>query len=118
MLKFTERKVVEVYDWDKLVEKTYGKPYNFQQQEDCQARGTRELTVPDDSEDFENDTLPYKINGDEMGVSFKAWLETPVDKYEHLFWIRNFYPDLQTIANDLHARGLIEAGEYSIDIDW
>lgn len=36
----------------------------------------------------------------------------------NLFWERNFYPNLQTVANDLHKKGLIEAGEYSIRIDW
>lgn len=68
-----------------------------------------------------------KVNGDEMGVSFKAWLERnpsqelPDDKNSwslELFWGRNFYPDVQMVANDLHAKGLIEAGDYVIDIDW
>ncbi len=36
----------------------------------------------------------------------------------NLFCERNFYPDLHTIANDLYERGLIEAGEYVINIDW
>jgi len=35
-----------------------------------------------------------------------------------MFFERNFYPNLQTLANDLHQKGLIEAGEYSIRIDW
>lgn len=35
-----------------------------------------------------------------------------------MFYDRNFYPDLQTVANDLHKKGLIEAGEYIIEIDW
>ena len=29
-----------------------------------------------------------------------------------------FYPNFQMIANDLHEKGLLPAGEYSIDIDW
>lgn len=36
----------------------------------------------------------------------------------NMFWERNFYPDLQTVANDLYKKGLIEAGEYTINIDW
>ena len=36
----------------------------------------------------------------------------------NMFWERNFYPDLQTIANDLHKKGLVEAGNYAIEIDW
>ena len=35
-----------------------------------------------------------------------------------LWWKRNFYPDIEMVANDLHAKGLLEAGEYAIDIDW
>lgn len=36
----------------------------------------------------------------------------------YMFWERNFYPDIYTLANDLYKRGLIEAGEYAIHIDW
>jgi len=36
----------------------------------------------------------------------------------NMFWERNFYPNFQTLVNDLHDKGLIEAGEYSIQIDW
>jgi len=62
-----------------------------------------------------------------MGVSFKAWLaRDPKQKLEgqeydyelSLWWDRNFYPDVQMVANDLHAKGLLESGEYLIDIDW
>lgn len=35
-----------------------------------------------------------------------------------LFWERNFYPDVYTVANDLYEKGLIEAGDYVINIDW
>ena len=35
-----------------------------------------------------------------------------------LWWERNFYPDVSMIINDLHSKGLLPAGDYSIDIDW
>jgi hypothetical protein len=35
-----------------------------------------------------------------------------------MFWERNFYPDTYTVANDLYDKGLIEAGDYIINIDW
>ena len=35
-----------------------------------------------------------------------------------LWWHRNFYPDVSMIINDLHAKGLLPAGSYLIDIDW
>jgi len=27
-------------------------------------------------------------------------------------------PNIQRVANDLHTKGLLEAGKYIIDIDW
>jgi hypothetical protein len=123
--------VVDVHVWDGLVEDTYGRPYAFQQQDGCKQRGTYHFTVPCEyPEDYERDSIPEKVNGNEMGVSFKAWLERdpqqPLDspdKWEResglsLFYARNFYPDIEVLANDLYDKGLIDAGEYLIDIDW
>ena len=122
--------IIDVDEWDNLVMETYGKIYNFQQQNGCQDRKTVYLTIPDQAYDYQNDSIPEVVNGDKMGVSFKAWLERdPTQKLnteviwdrEHgleLFWQRNFYPELQMVANDLHSKGLIDAGEYMINIDW
>lgn len=127
MLKFRTKQVIDLSDWDSLVIETYGKPYSFQQQDGCQSRGNVNICIPDGADDYENDTLPEKVNGEEMGVSFAAWLERhpkewngdPADKtYINMFWERNFYPSLQMIANDLHEKGLIPAGNYVIEIDW
>jgi hypothetical protein len=127
MLEYKTVKVIDVNDWDKLVSDTYGRIYNFQQQDDCKERQHVPITIPDEPYDYENDSIPEVVNGKEMGVSFKAWLERdpkqPLldrdDKFGlQLFWERNFYPDVQMIANDLHAKGLIEAGDYKINIDW
>lgn len=118
--------VIDVQDFDKLVQETYGRPFSFQQQDGCKSRGIVQVNVPDYDEDYENDTLPEKCNGDEMGVSFKAWLEADPKRkllendwdYTNLWWHRNFYPDHQMILNDLHAKGLVPSGEYIIKIDW
>ncbi len=120
MIKTQTKQVIEVSDWDSLVVSTYSRPYNFQQQDDCKPRGTHHLTVPATADDFENDTIPEEVNGEEMGVSFAAWLaRTPGSGFNNeLFWERNFYPDVQMVANDLHAKGLIAAGDYIIEIDW
>jgi hypothetical protein len=126
-LKIKTVKMIDVQDWDDLVVKTYGRPYSFQQQDDCKERGVVGLTVPEEANDYENDTVPEVVNHEEMGVSFAAWLardpKQPLpDRSDEwsvsLWWDRNFYPDVQMIANDLHAKGLLEAGEYSINIDW
>lgn len=130
-MKIHTEKVIEVSDWDSLVTETYKRPYCFQQQDGCQDRGRYSLTVPDPyAEDFENDTLPEVVNHEEMGVSFAAWkVRDPKQKLDSkdewdrerglgLWWERNFYPNIEVVANDLHAKGLLPAGEYSIDIDW
>ncbi len=128
-LKIKTEKVIEVHDWDDLVQKTYGRPYCFQQQDGCNERGVFKFTVPDESDDFVNETVPEVVNHHEMGVSFAAWLardpkqklsdpEAQEDYCLQLWWDRNFYPEFQMVANDLHAKGLIEAGDYTITIDW
>lgn len=122
--------MIKVNDWDKFVEETYNRPYSFQQQDGCKSRGIHPLTVPEeDPYDFEKDTIPEEVNGNTMGVSFKAWLaRNPTQKLSskndqfdwlrRLFWERNFYPDVNMIANDLYNKGLLDAGEYIINIDW
>ena len=119
-------KMIDVDDWDDLVKETYNKMYSFQQQDDCKERQIVNITVPTKPMDYENDTIPEIINGDVMGVSFDAWLARDInqnlehqdDSYLELFWERNFYPHVSMIVNDLYKKGLLEAGEFSIDIDW
>ena len=130
MIKYTTKKVIEVNDWDELVSKTYGRPYYFQQQDGCKDRGFFNITVPiEDPYDYENDIIPEEVNHEEKGVSFKAWMERdPLQKLSNpeeqqdfnlrLWWYRNFYPEIDMIINDLHAKGLLPAGDYSINIDW
>lgn len=129
MIKVTNKKVIECRDWDDLVKQTYGRIYNFQQQDGCQSRGVVNITIPSEytADDEMYDNIPEVVNGSQMGVKFASWLardpKQPIvgqtDNYElSLFWERNFYPDLYTVANDLYKRGLIEAGDYVINIDW
>lgn len=112
------------------MEKTYGRTYKLQQQDGCRSRGTLELSVPAKAEDYENATVPEVVNHETRGgVSFKAWLarnpkqklsdpEAQRDYCLGLWWDRNFYPDVQMVANDLHAKGLLAAGQHTILIDW
>jgi hypothetical protein len=128
MLNFKTVRVVDLDEWDGLVSETYGRIYNFQQQDDCKSRGTFGFSVPYPySADYENHTVAEEVNGPEQGVSFAAWLardpKQPLSDHDasyalNMWWERNFYPDVSMIINDLHAKGLIEAGDYMIDIDW
>lgn len=126
-MKIRNEKVIDVGDWDELVQSTYGRIYSFQQQDGCKDRQRVRLTIPDEAYDYENDVIPEIVNHQKKGVSFKAWIARDpsqqitgqtYDYQRGLWWERNFYPDVQMIANDLHAKGLIEAGNYVIDIDW
>lgn len=120
--------IISDEDFDNLVSETYGRIYNFQQQDDCKSRQTVYVTVPCKyPDDFDNDSVPEVVNGEEMGVSFTAWLERdpkqpiPNQKCDlelTMFWERNFYPCVDMVLNDLHEKGLLEAGEYGIKIDW
>ena len=130
MLKINNIKVIDINDWNELVTTTYNRSYNFQQQDGCKYRGYINITVPEKYiEDYENDIIPEVVNHEKMGVSFKAWLSRdPKQKLKNredqndfslvLWWNRNFYPHVSMLINDLYAKGLLEAGEYSIDIDW
>ena len=128
-LKYKTENVISLSDWDKLVQETYGRIYSFQQQDGCQDRGTYRFSVPleDKPCDFENDTIPEVVNGEEMGVSFKAWLardpKQPLkgqvyDFERGMWWERNFYPCIDMVIEDLYKKGLIEEGKYTINIDW
>lgn len=112
--------------------KTYGRPYKFQQQDGCRDRGSFSLSVPAEPQDFENTSISERDDDgsgwQEMGVSFKAWLERDPEKSLNtkfgnecwcieLWWTRNFYPDIQMVANDLLKKSLIEPGEYLIIVD-
>lgn len=125
----TTIQAIELSEWNSLVAKTYRRPYNLQQQDGCMSRGTLRITVPGDASDYDRETVPENVNDETMGVSFKAWLardpkqklSNPEDQEDYcleLWWHRNFYPDVQMVANDLHAKGLLPAGEHTILIDW
>ena len=117
---------ITVQNFDELVRSTYGRPYSFQQQDGCKGRGLVPISIPEYPEDYENDSVPEIVNHEDMGVSFSAWLARDPEQLlpsrnkssTELWWYRNFYPNVSMIINDLHSKGLLPAGDYSIDIDW
>jgi hypothetical protein len=127
-LKTKQVNLIELNDWDDLVMKTYGRIYSFQQQDNCKERGSFFFTVPNTyPEDFENDSIPEIINGFKIGVSFATWLardpkqmmpEPEDQNCLKLFWKRSFYPHVSMIINDLQKKGILDVGEYFIEIDW
>ena len=130
MIEYTSVRTIDLEEWDGVIEETYGRPYSFQQQDHRKDRGIHTFDVPRARPyDYKNDTVPEKVNHADMGVSFKAWLERdpkqaiPMEGNHsfhstHMWWARNFYPSVDMVINDLYAKGLIEAGNYQINIDW
>lgn len=119
---------LDVREWDELVQKHYGKPYDFQQQDGCKERQIVELEVPDPNAedfDFQEELTSTALAGIE-GVSFDQWENTDSSEtfgeanpwYVEILWDRNFYPHVSMIVNDLHSKGILPEGKYMIDIDW
>lgn len=130
MTIYSLEKVISVGDWDSLVTEIYNRPYSFQQQDGCKERGREYINATANVAevyDYENKKLPEIVNSNEMGVSFESWLardpskQLDEQKYDFelgLWWTRNFYPTVESVAHDLVKRGLLEEGKYVIDIDW
>ena len=133
-LKYETKRYVSVSDWDTFIKKVYGRPYSFQQQEGCQSRGVRPLSVPELSElpEDPNDWEQHEVFDPEkpeacMGVPFDTWIaRDPKEPYKGMeydfqlefWWKRNFYPHTDMLVQDLVKRGLLKPGEYLIRIDW
>jgi hypothetical protein len=115
MLKYRTQRVISLRDWDQLVKDTYGKEYSFQQQDGCRERQQYHIDIP--SSYTCDDSMQDEPSKNESGVKFSVWLEEDPN-WSRLDIIRNFYPDVETLANDLFSKGLIEEGSYVIDVDW
>ena len=114
------RKVISANEFSLFVSKHYGRPYSLEDQGSLDDVGIIHIEVPDlYAFDYENET----VDDYDAGVNFKSWLNADPNssingKFEKsdikLFWFRKFYPELATLLNDLHSRGLIESGDYDI----
>lgn len=128
MIIVSEDKTILHTDLNKLVTETFKKPYNFQQQDNCRAKQTISITVPIKSPtDFSNKKIPYDLNSEKKGIAFENWLKNSPKKTKpkfdyswenSLFWLRNFYPHLDMVLNNLHEKKLIDSGTYNLIITW
>lgn len=131
-LKIQITQMIQVSDWDYFVMEVYGRPYSLQQQGGCRNRSTVYITaspeVPEEYNSYTDRDIPEELNSSEMGVTFKRWLardpkkplskEEPLNWQLQMWWERNFYPDVDVVANDLCKRGLLPPGKYTIEINW
>lgn len=130
-MKIQTIKMITSQDWDAAVMEAYQRPYCLQQQAGGRARGTHiKIQVPNSDHDIEdaemNDTLMGSVDELDCGVKLAPWLaRDPKEKldgqeydYElELWWKRNFYPYVHVLAHDLHERQILQAGEYTIEIN-
>ena len=124
MLKSKAVQIVQHYDWDEFVEEVYAKTYKFKKQPDKLFTRMQFITVPlAEVEEYKNTKIPFEPFPLQFGVSFETWKNsTPEETLQHFkfdwddddFWECGFFPHIQMIAHDLHAKGLLEAGEYVI----
>ena len=107
--------VLHESEFSNLVRQTFERPYSLQQQGDMHSQ-----------ESFIRFDVPAELEW-EHEPSLETWLATtPPDPEDHsmaaftnrLRWDREFYPDLQDIANELHARGQLDAGTYVLHVWW
>jgi hypothetical protein len=128
-MKIETIKLISVQEFNELVRNTYGRQYHFQQQDGCKERGKYEIVIPATPEDYDRENVPEVVNHSIMGVKFESWLSrdpkqlltSDNDRTSlclELWWKRNFYPHVSMVVNDLYSKGLIEAGEYLINVDW
>jgi hypothetical protein len=122
-------RLIQLQEWNDLVRETYERPYDFQQQNGCRERGTFEFTVP--LEEYgrvsPDETIKDLKDTEEMVVGFDAWSsrdpKAPLSDQRcdfelNLWWLRNFYPQIEDIIDDLYSKGELVPGDYVIQIDW
>jgi hypothetical protein len=101
-------------DFSELVAETYGRPYRLQQQGD--------MLGQDSMIEFSAPTEQIWDEDEYLGVTFAEWLAAeppaPGDWREEMRWHREFYPPIERVVNDLHARGLLAAGDYVLHVWW
>lgn len=56
--------------------------------------------------DFEKILIPEDKQSLPGGLTHQLW------------WTRDFYPPLESVLTDLHAKGLLDAGDYTIHAWW
>lgn len=107
-LRMSQAVLIEESDWSAFVSAVFERPYSLAQQEDGLPRGVITLSVPTGEDPA--DLWPCGV------VSLAEWLQGFPTEARRTGKIR-FYPSLYEVANELHARGLLAAGEYVIVVD-
>lgn len=116
------RIVIGESDFSRYVSEHYGRPYNLQQQGDMLGQESAvKLTVPDPEDgEWEGMTMPTLVQWQEAtppGDHPEGGYDPNVSR-ENMRWEREYYPQLEAVANDLHAKGLLDAGEYILFVSW
>ena len=103
MLKYKTVKLVWESDLQDLILDTYGRRTEWAAEQEMSQNETRNFTVPSNR---------YV---DEDSLTVAQWL---AGETTELYGYTLVEPEMQLILNDLHARGLVEAGEYVVEVWW
>ena len=109
-MKVTKVNLIWESEFSQLVEDTYGRPYKLQQQGDMLHQ-----------ESMVRLSVPGEVFDHWQATTLEEWVaaEYPSPKFDYDFqWEREFYPQLEEVANDLHERGLLDEGEYVLHVWW
>ncbi len=131
-LEMNEHPTTTNSKFDELVKAVFGRPYCIQQQDGCRPRGELFVTPhtePEDPECGYPSSIVERVNGDDYGVNFEAWLaRSPKAALKDqavteswsiaTFYERNFYPPLDRLAGELAKMGFAPSTPYYISIDW
>ncbi|MFE3757903.1 hypothetical protein ACFXO9_26650 [Nocardia tengchongensis] len=97
-------------DFSQFVSRVYGRPYQLGRQDGGLLKdSTVEFTVPAQEFEWSDPSVAEWLAA--LPPDDRDWQET-------LRWEREFHPGLEAIVNDLHARGLLPAGEYLLEVWW
>ncbi len=103
MIKTTPVDTIKCWDLDELVTTTYGKPYDFQSEEEGRDRGF----------------YRFVVKNDDVSVCFEQENPIPLDEWlKDTSGSRLVYPLFDELILDLKAKGLIKDGDYYIVVDW
>lgn len=104
----------------------FGDPYDYDNDKIPEVINGREMGVSFEAWLKRDGKAPLNCTESEAKASHYYWGKSKEDlekwqkdpSHINMFFERNFYPSVDMILNDLHAKGLIDAGEYVIEIDW
>ena len=113
-MNIKEVKLIWEHELNELITATYGRPYNYGRWQEMGQDTMTQVTVPEEADEpWEGGppSLEEWLAGEPPATLTDAW------RIEQ-WWQTEYCPELQVVVNDLHARGLMPAGDYVMHVWW